>query len=197
MPNILFVETSPRAGKSISSKYAQQLLQIMDSKLGSSNITSIDLNSLSPDFVDQHWLEWNYGDRDNMTEEGKTKMQENEIYSDQILNTDYIVISTPIYNFSVPALLKAWMDHLSIPRKTFKFQDGKQFGLVSNIKKVIVVSSSGQDLKSMATEGKDYFSGLLKTFFGSLGVRDVEILGFSDRNLVLNEKLEKDLDKVI
>jgi FMN-dependent NADH-azoreductase len=197
MTNILFVETSPRAGKSISSKYAQQLLQIMDSKLGSSNITSIDLNSLSPDFVDQHWLEWNYGDRDNMTEEGKTKMQENEIYSDQILNTDYIVISTPIYNFSVPALLKAWMDHLSIPRKTFKFQDGKQFGLVSNIKKVIVVSSSGQDLKSMATEGKDYFSGLLKTFFGSLGVRDVEILGFSDRNLVLNEKLEKDLDKVI
>jgi FMN-dependent NADH-azoreductase len=197
MTNILFVETSPRAGKSISSKYAQQLLQIMDSKLGSSNITSIDLNSLSPDFVDQHWLEWNYGDRNNMTEEGKTKMQENEIYSDQILNADYIIISTPIYNFSVPALLKAWMDHLSIPRKTFKFQDGKQVGLVSNIKKVIVVSSSGQDLKSMATEGKDYFSGLLKTFFGSLGVRDVEILGFSDRNLVLNEKLEKGLENLV
>jgi FMN-dependent NADH-azoreductase len=197
MPNILFVETSPRAGKSISSKYAQQLLQIMESKFGNCVTTSIDLNNMSPDFVDQHWLEWNYGDRASMSEEGRSKMELNEIYSDQILNTDYIIISTPIYNFSVPALLKAWIDHLAIPRKTFKFQDGKQVGLVNNIKKVIVVSSSGQDLESMATEGKDYFSGLIKVFFGSLGVSDVEILGFSDRNLELNERLKKDLEKVI
>lgn len=89
------------------------------------------------------------------------------------LAADVIVIGAPMYNFSLPSQLKAWIDRLMVAGKTFRYTANGPEGLVSG-KRVIVASTRG----GLYGEGApaaflDHQETYLRGFFGFLGVTDV------------------------
>ena len=92
---------------------------------------------------------------------------------DEFLAADTIVVGAPMYNFTVPSQLKAWIDRICVAGRTFRYTEAGPEGLCKG-KKVIVVSTTGglhQGLPSGA--GHD---DLLKVVFGFIGVTDLQFV---------------------
>jgi len=94
----------------------------------------------------------------------------------QVLAADAIVIGAPMYNFSVPAPLKAWLDALAVPGKTFGYENGAPKGLLG-AKRVIVASSRGGVYAPQTPMAAlEHHENYLRAFFGFLGVTQLEFV---------------------
>ena len=109
----------------------------------------------------------------------------------QFLAADAVVIAAPMYNFTIPTQLKAWIDRIAVAGQTFRYTENGPVGLCGN-KKVIVVSTSGGLHAGQATgvAHEDY----LKVMLGFMGITDVEFvrahgLGYGDevRSKAMND----------
>ena len=91
----------------------------------------------------------------------------------QFLAADAVVIAAPMYNFTIPTQLKAWIDRIAVAGQTFRYTEAGPEGLCGN-KKVIVVSTSGGLHAGQATgvAHEDY----LKVMLGFIGITDVEFV---------------------
>ncbi|GES53628.1 FMN-dependent NADH-azoreductase [Rhizobium sp. NBRC 114257] len=104
--------------------------------------------------------------------------REHEI-SDQLvtefLGSDTVIIGAPMYNFSVSTQLKAWLDRIAQPGKTFKYTATGPVGLAGG-KRVIVVSARGGFYIEGPMARLDFQESYLKGFFGFLGIDDVRFV---------------------
>ena len=91
----------------------------------------------------------------------------------QFMAADAVVIGAPMYNFTIPTQLKAWIDRIAVAGQTFRYTENGPEGLCGG-KKVIVVSTSGGLHSGQATgvAHEDY----LKVVLGFLGITDVEFV---------------------
>jgi len=92
--------------------------------------------------------------------------------ADEFLAADVIVIGAPMYNLSVPSRLKAWLDSIAIPRKTFRYTDKGPEGL-SGGRKVVVAYASGGFHHGPE---EDFVDPYLRSFFRLLGIKDIDVV---------------------
>ncbi|NWB93793.1 FMN-dependent NADH-azoreductase [Pseudomonas agarici] len=92
---------------------------------------------------------------------------------EEFLATDAIVIAAPMYNFSVPSQLKAWIDRIAVAGKTFHYTENGPEGLAGG-KKLVIVSTSGglHEGQPTGVAHEDY----LKVLFGFLGITDIQFI---------------------
>lgn len=91
----------------------------------------------------------------------------------EFLAADVVVIGAPMYNFSVPSTLKAWIDRVVLPRRTFAYGPNGPQGLLRN-KRVIVVSTRGGKLVGQPYEAAiDHQEAYLRAIFNFIGVTDI------------------------
>lgn len=91
----------------------------------------------------------------------------------EFLDSEVIVIGAPMYNFSVPSQLKAWIDRIAQPGKTFSYTPAGPVGLAGG-KKVIIASARGGFYTGTALESMDFQEQFLRKFLAFLGITDVE-----------------------
>src|SRR5262249_54059284 len=82
----------------------------------------------------------------------------------EFLAADVVVIGAPMYNFSIPSQLKAWIDRIAVAGKTFRYSDKGPEGLV-NGKKVVVISSRGGVYSSGPAAAFDHQESYLRSVF--------------------------------
>jgi FMN-dependent NADH-azoreductase len=89
------------------------------------------------------------------------------------LAADAVVIAAPMYNFTIPTQLKAWIDRIAVAGQTFHYTEAGPEGLCGG-KKVVIVSTSGGLHAGQATgvAHEEY----LKVLFGFLGITDIEFV---------------------
>ena len=90
---------------------------------------------------------------------------------DEFLASDIVILGVPMYNFSVPSSIKAWIDRLGVPGVTFKYSEAGPEGLAGG-RRVIVASSRGGEYEfdGPAEHQETY----LRDFFAFIGIDDVE-----------------------
>jgi FMN-dependent NADH-azoreductase len=106
----------------------------------------------------------------------------------EFLNSDVIVISTPMYNFGCPSALKAWIDHIVVVNQTFKYDKTGPRGLCTN-KVIYLVITSGGGCEE-GGEG-DFISTYLKYIFKFIGCEDVRVIWINNTNSRSEEELFK------
>ncbi|AKS43278.1 FMN-dependent NADH-azoreductase [Wenzhouxiangella marina] len=103
--------------------------------------------------------------------------------SDQLIeelkSADEVVIGLPMYNFSVPSTFKSWMDHVARAGVTFRYTENGPEGLVGD-KPVHVFAARGGRYQGTPADTQ---TGLVKHFFGMLGVQNVEFIYAEGLNL--------------
>lgn len=118
----------------------------------------------------------------------------------EFLAADALVIGAPMYNFTIPTQLKAWIDRVAVAGQTFRYTEAGPEGLCGN-KKVIIVSTAG-GLHAGQASGAAH-EGYLTLLFGFLGITDIEFVraeglaygdemrskALSDANVLINEQL--------
>ena len=93
----------------------------------------------------------------------------------EFLASDIIVIGAPMYNFSVPSQLKAWIDRVAQAGRTFKYTENGPVGL-SGGRRVIVASARGGMYSAGPGAVMDFQEAYLKAVFGFLGITDVKFV---------------------
>ena len=94
---------------------------------------------------------------------------------DEFLAADVVVIGAPMYNFSIPSQLKAWIDRIALPGKTFKYTAEGPKGLAEG-KQVIVASSRGGRYFNTPGEVMDHQESYLRAVLGFIGITDIEFV---------------------
>ena len=93
----------------------------------------------------------------------------------ELVASDIVVIGAPMYNFSIPSQLKAWLDRVIQPGKTFRYTETGPIGLVSG-KKVVIISTRGGSYLVGPLAPLDFQENYLKAALGFMGIKDVQFL---------------------
>ena len=96
-------------------------------------------------------------------------------YIQRFMSADVILISTPMWNFSIPYMLKQYIDVIVQPKYLFKYTKTGVDGLAKG-KKLIVVSSRGGDYSSQESKGMDFQEPYLRAVFGFVGITDITFI---------------------
>src|SRR3981189_3698994 len=96
----------------------------------------------------------------------QAEFAETNVVLDEFVAADIVVLGAPMYNFGIPSQLKAWIDCLASPGKTFKYTATGVEGLAGG-KKLIIASSASSPMAFM-----DHQETFLTSFFGFIGVSD-------------------------
>ncbi len=169
--NILHVAASGRTEGSVSRELARTFLADLNAAGVRTAVVDRDLGGGVP-HVDEDWINANFTPAEDRSAEQSARLGHSDRLVAELKAADVIVISTPIYNFSIPAALKAWIDLIARARVTFQYTETGPVGLLENKRAVIAVASGGTAVGSP----QDFAVGYLKHLLGFIGVNDVCVI---------------------
>ncbi len=95
---------------------------------------------------------------------------------DEFLDAEIVVIGAPMYNFTIPSQLKAWIDHIIIAGKTFRYSETGAQGLAGGKKVIIASSRGGLYAPGTPQAANDFQERYLRTVLGFIGIEDIDIV---------------------
>ncbi len=95
---------------------------------------------------------------------------------DEFLGADIVVIGAPMYNFTIPSQLKAWLDRIVIVGKTVRYTEAGAKGLMGGKKVIIASSRGGLYGPGMPYQANDFQEPYLRAILGFIGIEDIEIV---------------------
>ncbi|MFC4724388.1 FMN-dependent NADH-azoreductase [Glycocaulis abyssi] len=173
---LLHIDSSILGEASASRQIGADLVAALAGMNRDLDIAYRDLAAAPPAHLDGSVLQAVRGDVDGLNDAQRAERAYNDTLVDEFLAADIVVMGAPMYNFSVPTQLKAWLDRLAVPGKTFRYTETGPVGLAGG-KTVYVVSSRGGKLAGSAAEAAmDHQEAYLKTMMGFFGITDVRIV---------------------
>lgn len=100
----------------------------------------------------------------------------------EFLAADVIVLGAPMYNFSIPSQLKAWLDRVLVAGRTFKYTENGPVGLAGG-KQVVIVSARGGAYSEGLAQAMDHQESYLKAALGLAGITEVSVVRAEGVNL--------------
>ena len=167
----LNIQASARHDGSVTRQLSDKVL----TEIGADQIITRDLSEGTP-LLDAAWLGANFTPVCDRTDAQRKNLALSDSLIGEIEAADTLVIGSPVYNFSVPAALKAWIDQICRVGVTFKYSPDGPVGLLSGKRAIIVIASGGTPVGSDI----DYASGYLKHIMGFIGIHDVTIIAADD-----------------
>jgi FMN-dependent NADH-azoreductase len=108
-----------------------------------------------------------------LTRSDELEAARNTAVLEEFLAADVLVIGAPLYNFTIPSQLKAWVDRIAVVGRTFRYTERGPEGLAGGKQVIVAVARGGvYEAGSPAEFGESY----LKFVFGFLGIRDVSFV---------------------
>ena len=167
---ILHINSSERIQDSVTRQVSAELVSQLQKQSGIA-IKSRDLVKGIP-FINELWIHANFTDPEQRTEQNKQALKTSDQLVEELQAAEILVIASPIYNFSVPAVLKAWIDQVARARVTFRYTENGPEGLLKAKKAYLVMASGGVPLGSEV----DYASTYLNQVMNFLGIHDVTVV---------------------
>lgn len=189
--NILEVQASARAAGSMSRALTADLIAAFEDRYGAAEITRRDLAQGLP-FVDEAWVAANLTPAEERTSTHHQILSRSDDLVAELQKADVIVIGAPMYNFSVPAVLKAWIDMIARARLTFRYAENGVEGLLKDKKAYVVVPSGGVPIGTPA----DFATPYLRHALGFVGITDVEFIGAQGADRGNDEALDAARERI-
>ena len=171
MSKVLHITASIRGEESItrtlSTKLAQGFAARENAEIVTRDLTDKDLPHVSAARFEANSTPF---DKRSEAQEQLAAIADELIEELQVADT--IVFGVPIYNFSVPASVKAWADLVARAGTTFKYTDNGPVGLLSGKKAYLAVASGGTPVGSEI----DFMTPWFKFFLGFIGIEDVTVI---------------------
>lgn len=201
MSKVLYITANPKQeNKSFGLRVGREFINEYKKLNKDDVIEEIDLFDTYVPMVDKDilnaWEKLASGTEfQNLKEEEKNKLVAFSSLTDQFINADKYVIVTPIWNFTIPAVMKAYLDTVCVAGKTFKYTENGPVGLLQG-KKVIHVQASGGFFSEEPGKNLDFGTNYIRTIMNFIGITDYETIYVEGMNQ-FPERAESFLDKAI
>jgi len=197
MKNILHITSSPRGGASNSTKLGRTVVDKLLQQYPGSTVVTNDVTERDYDYMRETHVIAYRSPEDQLTEEQRHALEDSDEAVAQMFDADIIVISVPLYNFGIPAALKAWIDHVVRAGKTFSYHTGKPEGMLKG-KKVYLAISSGGVYTDGPMKPMDHAEPYLRFILGFIGLTDITTYRIEGTSMagVMETAVEKGLASV-
>ncbi len=173
MTRLLVVETSPRGGLSVSRQMTQRFLAAWRTAHPGGHVVHRDLADTELPFVTAPWLHAYFTPPADQSQAMRDELRLSDELVAELLAAEHLVISTPVYNYNIPASLKAWVDHIVRKGATLGF-DGR--GLVKGRKATLLMASGGVYTEGSPIRDRDIATQYLRLVLGVIGIDDVTVV---------------------
>jgi len=194
MTHCLFVKSSPKpVHQSNSLSVGHYLAERLVSLVPNMKLEEVDVYRADIPMIDIHFLEarsklsqgmeW----RDLLAEEQEA-VRAIHRYTNQFIAADLSIFAFPLWNFSVPPLLKAYIDTIKVARKTFAYTSEGPVGLLQN-KTAVLIQSSGDIYSEGPLRHAEHGSRYLKSVLSFIGITKI--------HTIYMEGMDKDRDRSV
>jgi FMN-dependent NADH-azoreductase len=173
MTKLLVVETSPRGDHSISRNMTRRFVAEWRAAHPDGEVVHRDLMETNLQFISAPWLQAYFTPSEQHSTEMKAELSLSDELVGELLACDHLVIATPVYNYNVPAVLKAWIDSIVRKGLTLGF-DGK--GLVVGKTATVLMASGGVYTEGSPIRDRDIATQYLRLVLGVIGITDVTVV---------------------
>lgn len=170
--SILHVSGSMRRSGSRSRLLTAAIVDRLQAIHGRGHLKTRDLADGVP-LVDAPWIEANFTDPCERRAEQRAVLARSDALLNELKEADILVLGTPIYNFGVPAAVKAWIDMITRAKEAFRYGADGPEGLLTGKKAYVVVTSGG----TKADSEIDFASPYLRHVLGFVGITDIQLFG--------------------
>ena len=173
---LLHVDSSVLGTNSVSRQLTADIVADWRRAHPHTTVDYLDLAVDTPNHFSADALGIKVGVQAEPTEAQRRENEVSERLVSQFLAADVIVVGAPLYNFTVPTQLKAWIDRLAQTGRTFKYTDKGPVGLATG--KTVIVASSRGGMYSTSEGGQamEHQESYLKVIFGFFGITDVRFV---------------------
>jgi FMN-dependent NADH-azoreductase len=179
MAKLLYITANPKAEEqSFSLSVGRAFLNAYKQQNPQDEIVELDLYQIDIPYIDTDvfsgWGKLQQGHAfDQLSAEEKAKVSRINQLTDQFIEADKYVFVTPLWNFSFPPKMKAYIDTICIAGKTFKYTENGPVGLLKNKKAVHIQARGGIYSEGPAKE-MEFGDRYLKAVLGFIGITDIQ-----------------------
>ena len=182
---VLEINASGRTAGSVSRQLSRDVISAIEDRYNEIEVVRRDLADGVP-FVDQAWIESNFTPEDSRSGKQREALGYSDALVSELEEADIVVIATPMYNFSIPAALKAWIDMIARARKTFRYTENGPKGLLVGKKAYLIIATGGVEVGSPL----DFATPYLRHLLAFVGITDVEIIAAEKMNTQAEDSLD-------
>lgn len=188
--NVLRIDASANVSTSNSKKLGDRLVE----SLSTNSQVVLKQRNLNDgmSFIDETWVGANFTPAEERSDAQKQRLAFSDQLIEELRQADHIVLTTPMYNFSVPANLKAWIDMICRAGVTFQYTSEGPVGLLKSKKVDIIITTGGVPLQSPV----DFVSDYLKQVFRFIGIEQVNVIAADQMNIDAEASFNKALDQI-
>ncbi len=186
MPQVLFVHSGTTSGESHRARqgaYTRKMARELKDAVRGRGVRFLDrdIAAKPPCLVDSTWIKAAQTPPPSRSKEQMHRLRESDLLVNEVLHSDVIVIACPVYNFGVPTPLKAWVDNIVRPGKTYTTNEQRPnpvvYGLLHNKRVVLLVSSAhASPAANGMTTAIDHADTAVKSVFKQLGVHNFDVV---------------------
>ena len=169
--NILHIDSAITGEASVSRKLTADIVAKLTAANPTATVTYRDLNDGVP-AIDTEWFKAVRLAPENPSSDQQALIDTSDAYLAQVQAADVLVIGLPIYNFTLTAQLKNWLDQIARAGKSFRYTAEGPEGLLNGKRAIIAYTAAGTPMGS----DLDYASGYLRHILGFLGITDVSFV---------------------
>lgn len=183
MTHILHIDASMRREGSVTRALSGRITARFQA--AGATVTRRDLaDGIS--LLDNAWIGANFTDPATRTDADRAALAESEALVGEVKAADVLVIGVPIYNFGVPAAMKAWIDQICRARETFQYTENGPVGLLEGKRAIVVIASGG----TAADSAIDFATPYMRHVLRFIGITDVDVIAADSLMADDGEKLK-------
>ena len=175
---LLEIQSSARQQGSISRLLSREFIEVWKSHHSAIEYKQRDVGNNPPAHVTELWTKANYLAPEQRTPEMISALQESENSIEELFWADYLLLGIPMYNFSVPATFKAYIDNIVRINRTFTFDSEKYSfqGLLTGKKALIITPSAGKFTPGTPLGAMNFCETYLRSLLNFIGIEDIDIV---------------------
>lgn len=169
--NILHLDSAITGDASVSRKLTADIVAKLKSQHPAATVTYRDLAKGVP-AIDGIWVEATRGMAGDSSPSHAAAVATSDAYLAEVQNADVLVIGMPIYNFTIGAPLKSWIDQIARTGISFRYTEAGAEGLLTGKRAIVAYSAAGTPMGS----DLDHASAYMRFILGFFGITDVDFV---------------------
>jgi len=172
---LLRIDSSARRN-SVTRTLTQRFAEKWKEQHPSGRIIERDLSATVLPLISDEWVEAAHSDPSQWTPAHRQAVSPSDALVAELSEADLVVIGAPMYNFSIPFPLKAWIDHIVRRGKTFTYGPEGAKGLLADKKVVVITSRAGVYGPGTSAQKADFQEPYLRFILGFIGLTDLTFI---------------------
>lgn len=175
MPTLLHIDSSPLA-TSVSRELTREFAQTWQNAHPGGEVLYRDLAQTAIAPIDAEWIGAAYTPAEALTDGQREKLSLSDALIGELEQAQHIVIGVAMHNYSIPAVLRLWVDQVVRRGKTFSYTSGGPVGLLKGKKATVILASGGLYDAGSPAAAMNHAEPYLRTILSAIGIADVTFL---------------------